>query len=214
MPRPKSDIEERILRAAHVRFLNEGVDTASLRAIARDAGTNIGMIYYYFPSKEDLFMGVVEEAYVKVLADLEQALARDLPVRDRLAGLYRRISQLAGPEVEVFQIVLREILKSNTRRQKLIDRFRRGHLPLIINAMRDGVTSGLIDERHHIAVTMLCTLVIGVIPQLIIRFARAELPIPGAPAGEELASELLGILLDGIGTHAAAIPVSPRSEEE
>ena len=46
MARPRGDIAPRILHAARKRFLVEGVDGASLRAIARDARTNKGMIYY------------------------------------------------------------------------------------------------------------------------------------------------------------------------
>ena len=61
MARPRSDIEPRIVHAARRRFLKEGVDGASLRTIARDAKTSIGMVYYYFPTKDDLFFAVVEE---------------------------------------------------------------------------------------------------------------------------------------------------------
>ena len=45
MARPRSDIEPRIVHAARRRFLKEGVDGASLRTIAKDAGTSIGMVY-------------------------------------------------------------------------------------------------------------------------------------------------------------------------
>jgi AcrR family transcriptional regulator len=45
MARPASDIAPRIVHAARERFLFEGVDGASLRNIAKDAGTNIGMVY-------------------------------------------------------------------------------------------------------------------------------------------------------------------------
>src|SRR4029077_6434218 len=56
MARPRSDIQPRIVRAARERFLAEGVDGASLRTIASDAGTNVGMVFYYFPTKDDLFL--------------------------------------------------------------------------------------------------------------------------------------------------------------
>jgi AcrR family transcriptional regulator len=38
--------------------LGDGVDGASLREIAREAGTNIGMVVYYFATKDDLFLAV------------------------------------------------------------------------------------------------------------------------------------------------------------
>ena len=61
MARPRSDIQKRIVLAARTRFLADGVDGASLRHIARAARTSIGMVYYYFPTKDDLFLAVVEE---------------------------------------------------------------------------------------------------------------------------------------------------------
>ena len=67
MPRPPSDIAARIVEAARDRFLLQGVDGASLRSIAADAGTNIGMVYYYFKTKDDLFLAVIEEAYAQLL---------------------------------------------------------------------------------------------------------------------------------------------------
>ena len=70
MARPRSDIAQRIVSAAAERFLHDGVDGASLRRIAQAAGTNLGMVYYYFPSKDDLFLAVVERHY----APLSQAL--------------------------------------------------------------------------------------------------------------------------------------------
>jgi AcrR family transcriptional regulator len=44
MARPRSDIRPRLLASARARFLREGVDGASLRSIAKDAATNIGMV--------------------------------------------------------------------------------------------------------------------------------------------------------------------------
>jgi TetR/AcrR family transcriptional regulator len=94
MPRPRSDIAPRILKAARARFLSDGVDGASLRSIASEAGTSIGMVYYYFATKDELFFGVVEELYEKLLRDVELAIAPDVPVRERVERLYTRVARL------------------------------------------------------------------------------------------------------------------------
>src|SRR6266545_901848 len=105
MARPRTDIAPRILHAARARFLAEGVDGASLRAIARAAGTSIGMLYYYFSSKDDLFLAVVEEVYGALLADLARALAPDAPVEERIAALYQRIAAMSDEELSVIRLV-------------------------------------------------------------------------------------------------------------
>src|SRR6188768_1438147 len=107
MARPKSDIQPRILEAARTRFLSDGVDGASLRRIASDAGTSIGMVYYYFATKDELFFAVVEELYVKLLADIEAAIVPDIPVRERVERLYGRVARLSDDELLVMRLVLR-----------------------------------------------------------------------------------------------------------
>ena len=139
MARPRSDIEPRIVHAARRRFLEDGVDGASLRNIARDAGTNIGMIYYYFPTKDDLFLAVVEEIYEKVLLDLETALAAAEPFEARVAAVYRRAGSLTDDEVDVFRLVVREAMVSSSRLDRLVERFKRGHIALMLRAVAEGM---------------------------------------------------------------------------
>src|SRR5580700_2287922 len=113
MARPRTDIQPRIVRAARARFLAEGVDGASLRTIASDAGTNVGMVFYYFPTKDDLFLAVVEEVYAKLLDDIGAALAGDDPVRDRLARVFARIGGSSDEKLQVVRLVVRESLLSS-----------------------------------------------------------------------------------------------------
>ena len=100
------------------------------------------MIYYYFPTKDDLFLAVVEEVYAGLLADLEAALAPDAPVDERHARALRRLGALSD-EPEVVRLVVREALISSTRLDRLIERFLRGHIPLVLDLVREGVTTGV-----------------------------------------------------------------------
>jgi AcrR family transcriptional regulator len=54
--RPGSpDTRERIREAARVRFLADGYQAVSLRAIAAEAGVDVALVSYYFGSKQGLF---------------------------------------------------------------------------------------------------------------------------------------------------------------
>jgi AcrR family transcriptional regulator len=46
---------QRIIDAARERFMRDGYDRATVRAIAADAGVDVAMVYYFFGSKEGLF---------------------------------------------------------------------------------------------------------------------------------------------------------------
>lgn len=201
MPRPRTDIEPRILHAARDRFLHDGVDGASLRAIARAAGTSIGMLYYYFPTKDDLFLAVVEEVYGKLLSDLERALApAGAPVRERLGRLYARIAATDDDELAVVRMVLREVLVGSPRLARLIERFQRGHLPLVLRTLAQGQAEGAIRTDLPLPLLLLVTFGVGAVPQLVARNLGPLLaPTLELPPPARLAELLLEVLFQGVG---------------
>lgn len=55
-----------ILEAATKEFAENGMGGARVDAIAERAGTNKRMLYHYFGDKEQLYLRVLEEAYVGI----------------------------------------------------------------------------------------------------------------------------------------------------
>jgi AcrR family transcriptional regulator len=200
MPRPRSDISPRLVAAATERFLREGVDGASLRAIARDAGTNIGMLYYYFPTKDELFLAVVEDVYAGLLADLERALRKELAPEDRLRGLYRRFAAIGEHEFAVLRIVIREALVSSQRLSRLVERFSRGHVPLVLETVRDGVARGTLDPALSLPGLVLSIAALAGVPQLVHRVLQHEAPPLASllPAPDALADIAFHVLFHGV----------------
>jgi AcrR family transcriptional regulator len=206
MARPRTDILPRIVHAARDRFLESGVEGASLRAIAKDAKTSIGMIYYYFPTKDDLFFAVVEETYERVLGGMEQALAEPGTTEEKLLRLYERIAVLTTEEVETLKLVGREVLVSSLRLDRLIERFLRGHVPLVLRLVLQGVADGTFDKKRHPFVLFVSIFALAVPPQFIRRALGEKLPVPGAPSGAELAREMFDVLLHGVAGPKARAP--------
>jgi AcrR family transcriptional regulator len=87
MARPASDISERIVSAARERFLLEGVEGASLRAIAREAGYTPGALYAYYASKEELYADILRRSLARLEAAV-RAGAKGPPAK-ALAGAVR-----------------------------------------------------------------------------------------------------------------------------
>src|SRR6185437_15664202 len=73
-----------ILQAAVREFAREGVAGARTDAIARSAGVNKALLYYYFKDKEGLYQAVLDEVFSGVRVVIQNALAQDLPPRERL----------------------------------------------------------------------------------------------------------------------------------
>ena len=197
MPRPRTDIEPRLLTAARARFLKDGVDGASLRAIARDAGSNLGMLYYYFPSKDDLFFAVVEEVYGALLADLTEALGPG-SFEERLARLYRRFAATSDHELEVVKLIMREVIGGSPRLGRLVERFQRGHLPLVIGTLLDGKRAGAVRDDLPPPVALLLTFAIGALPQIVRRSAGDLPPFSQLPPPAQLADLLVAAFLRAV----------------
>jgi len=197
MARPRTDIRPRILAAARARFLADGVDGASLRSIAKGAGSNLGMLYYYFASKDDLFLAVVEEVYGALLEDLTAALAAGR-FEERLGRLYARFAAMSDREHEVVKLVMREVIGGSPRLGKLVERFQRGHLPLVVGALFDGMREKKVRSDLPPPLVLMLTFAIGALPQIVRRSAGDLAPFRDLPPPEVLATMLLDVFLRAV----------------
>ncbi len=203
MARKRSGIEPRIVRAARERFLAEGVDGASLRRIAADARTNLGMVYYYYKTKDDLFLAVVEDVYAGLLVDLEVALSLELPFEERIARTYARFGALSDDEFTVLRLVLREAMLSSARLGSVIRRFTAGHIGLVMAAFLEGIGSGRVrgDLDPSALFPCLAGLAVGVLFARRLQEATREgkaTPPFAAPDPREVAKAAAEVLLRGV----------------
>jgi AcrR family transcriptional regulator len=102
---------EDILRAAFDEFADKGLAGARMDDIAAAVGTRKATLYYYFPSKEDLYIAVLGAAY-KHMRDAEQSLALEhLPPVDALAALVRFTYDYDNAHPKFVRIVSNENLQ-------------------------------------------------------------------------------------------------------
>lgn len=214
MARPRSDIRPRIVEAARARFLAEGVDGASLREIARDAGTNIGMIVYYFPTKDDLFLSVVEDVYANIVRDMDQALGGDDPVSVRLRRGFVRLGSASGLELDVMRLIAREALSSSTRFERILARFMRGHVPLLVKTIIDGIQRGELDAAIPPPLVMAAVVGLGGLPQMVRHAAGSQPFFAALPEVEKLADLSVELLMRAVGgPNARTLATTPPKQQ-
>lgn len=76
-----------ILEAAEAEFANKGLAGARVDVVAEEAGANKRMIYYYFGSKEDLYVAVLERVYTQMREAEARLELDDLPPLDAVRRL-------------------------------------------------------------------------------------------------------------------------------
>lgn len=204
MPRPRGDVRERLLAAARERFLSDGVDGASLRKIAADAGSNVGMIHYYFGSKEALFLEVVEDRYGALLDEFAATLGTGEPILARFERLSVRVGTLSEREADVLRLVARELLTPSERRRSLLQRFERGHVAIASRALEGARSDGQLRTDLPLSVTLIAAFATMLLPQAVGRLFPAR-ERPGAlrdlPPPEALAAAMRSVLEAGLGAH-------------
>jgi AcrR family transcriptional regulator len=90
MPKPDVSAERKaqILDAASIVFLKKGFDAARMEEIAAGAGLSIGGVYWYYKSKEEVILGLMDAITNTDLDDLHALLDAPGPVVERLAILF------------------------------------------------------------------------------------------------------------------------------
>jgi AcrR family transcriptional regulator len=73
-----------ILAAARRVFEAEGLDGASLRAIATEAGYTPAALYFHFPSKEAIYAEVLRASLTRLFEAVTRANLVDMPPAERL----------------------------------------------------------------------------------------------------------------------------------
>ncbi len=69
-------------------FAQKGYDGANFEEIAARLDMRGASLYYYYPSKEDLFLHAIENATAEVMERLRPIAESDLPVEERLRLLF------------------------------------------------------------------------------------------------------------------------------
>ncbi len=77
---------ETLVRAGYAEILEKGIHALTLDAVVARAGSSKGGALYYFPTKEELLLGVLKWLLGQVSRSLEEVTQTEDPPRARLAA--------------------------------------------------------------------------------------------------------------------------------
>lgn len=117
-----ADYEERkeaILDYASALFAKKGFLGTSVMDIARACGASKSLLYHYYPSKEDVLVGVMSSHVDLLLEDVADILALDRPANENLRALLHRFMQHYEGAANRQKVLLNELenLPAEKRRE-------------------------------------------------------------------------------------------------
>jgi len=147
MNQPK-DRKQVILETATRIFARFGYTKTALDEIAQEASIAKGTIYYYFSSKEELFLQVVKAQFASYIHEMEEHLAAmqgfEAKFRYFLQGPMKYVCENMPIWIDALKSIPFNV-------QEHFDDFRNEHrdymLEILHEIMNEGVTEGMISEH-------------------------------------------------------------------
>jgi AcrR family transcriptional regulator len=139
MPRPSKNIDVALLRAGRALFPQAGCAGLSVRAVAEQAGANIGMFHYHFKTKENFLRTLLQQVYEEVFAGVYGAADDDGPAVERL----RRALNAAGALLVTHRKVIARVWMDAVGGEPVAADFLQRNAPRHI-----GVLLGLIEQAQ------------------------------------------------------------------
>ncbi|EEF62947.1 TetR/AcrR family transcriptional regulator [Pedosphaera parvula] len=147
--------QQRLLEAAARVYARDGLDGATTREIAREAGVNEVTLFRLFGSKEKLLAAVVGRTF-----DAEQSGTKpSLPqatgnLRKDLANYVRLYEALLTENLPLIRTLIGEIHRHRDQERKVADGIFRPLRTELINRLREAAANGQLRENVDPAVTV------------------------------------------------------------
>ena len=149
----------RILDQAREVFVERGFEAATIREICRRAKANVAAVNYYFSSKEELYLAVIEDLMDSSLERFPPllGLGPDAPAEERLRAfvtsfLLRIVKGSDGADQErQGQLIARELTTPSPKLERLVERYARPQ-----KVMLESIVAELLGPKAPRDVVRLC----------------------------------------------------------
>ncbi len=183
--------QEEILGAASLFFAEFGYRNADIQVLADRLGVGKGTVYRYFPTKEALFFGAVDDGIRRLIESIDRAVEGEV---DSIAHIKKAVHAYLGffdRHPHIVELLIIERAEFRDRKQATYFTYKeRQHdqrLQFIKDAMAKGVIRQMDPERimRLFSDTLYGTIFTN-------NFSRRKVPF------EEQAEDIIEILLQGI----------------
>jgi AcrR family transcriptional regulator len=193
-----------LLEAAERVFSEKGYHATSIRDIAREAGFSVGGVYQFFPSKDELYLRVVESQW-EFFSGLLDAARQPVGARARLEALTEAMFKTFEERRGFFRLFLSERGRLTAAFSGLIAERVGAHTRKLreelVGLMRQGVEDGTLRAGDP---GMLASAYLGMVHSCIFEALSSDASRPSRSAAGILSLFLDGAAGGGVPTHGGA----------
>src|SRR3954468_15927486 len=135
-----------ILQAAAREFAEHGIAGARTDAIARHAGVNKALLYYYFTDKETLYGAVLDNVFAGLKETVFRVLDGDLPPRQKILAYAGAYFDLIASNELYPRLMQREMMRAREGHSQHIDKVIKNYIqPIFVRVsevLREGIAKG------------------------------------------------------------------------
>jgi AcrR family transcriptional regulator len=126
---PNALFDERLdalLRVAAEVFARKGYHATTMRDLSRASGMSLAGMYHYVPGKEDLLYLIQRRCFQSVLRDVEEAIAQEPDLTERLRTFVRRHLEFFAANMNEMKVLSHEAESlTGERAREILDLKRR-----------------------------------------------------------------------------------------
>ncbi len=144
--RDREQTRAAILRAAMLEFAQEGIAGARTDHIARTAGVNKALLYYYFKDKETLYGATLDEVFGGFVARVLPVLDADLTPREKILTYVAAHFDYIATSPIYPHVVMREMMRTGRNAsphlKRIVQNYYRPVQQRLMKIIRQGIAEG------------------------------------------------------------------------
>ena len=156
---PKVDTRGRIIAAAREAFSTMGFEGASLRSVAKEAGVPHQLATYYFKTKEELWMAVMDELAIGFFARLGDRIRglEGVDAATKLRLVVHEFVKYSAENPQLHRLMTMEGRRESDRLVWLIKRHVSRHFAISTRLIREAQARGIVrpgdpGQLHYCAI--------------------------------------------------------------
>ena len=187
-----TETKQRLMETALRLFTEKGFAGASTREIVEKSGVTKPTLYYYFPSKEELYRALIEENFERFNREVAAIAAEKTPPRDKLIRVAKYNLEHCRKHPEQVKLTLMAFYRGDTFAPEVdVEEYGRTSLEIIARIFREGMEAGVFRSLDPMKLSLQ---LMGILHGQMLVFLKGTKRIPLTPP-----EEIIEILLRGIG---------------